>query len=204
MSKSVLPKQLTFTEVGEQGIFNSYDYEKEKTNNFDLQNKERNKTDKDQINCTHTVRNIKIRTEVISCINPGIISLSVSAINEKEAWCGDGRNVALIHVDGKVRRSVKLDTRLYDITVTSSGDLLMTEFESHYVKKFSTDGSFITVFNAKPYKTRGLCTTKEQDLLICLYLNKNNNKVLRLSENGRLFKPFSTTDKTGYCFVIQL
>ncbi|KAJ8298043.1 hypothetical protein KUTeg_024574 [Tegillarca granosa] len=65
---------------------------------------------------------VNIGTDVISNINPGTGSKVVCAVSDKEAWCGSGfgfgKDLVLIQTNGKIKKKVKLDHPLHDITVT--------------------------------------------------------------------------------------
>ncbi|KAJ8297520.1 hypothetical protein KUTeg_024051 [Tegillarca granosa] len=137
---------------------------------------------------------VNINTGIVSYINPGIGSFSISAVNDKEAWCGGkygfGRDLILLQTTGKVKKKVKLDTPLYDITVTPSGDVFFSEDEGHTIKMYSSE-KFTVIANTTPYKTQGLFITIDQDLLVCLYFDgrkNDNSKVVRMSLNGQIIQ----------------
>ncbi|KAJ8298291.1 hypothetical protein KUTeg_024822 [Tegillarca granosa] len=70
--------------------------------------------------------------------------------------------------------------------VTLSGDVIFKEYRGRTIKMYSSDKFTIVADNLSPYQTRGLCVTSEQDILVCLYNNKNDNKVVRMSFNGQI------------------
>ncbi|KAJ8297695.1 hypothetical protein KUTeg_024226 [Tegillarca granosa] len=116
---------------------------------------------------------LNIGTDVISNIRPDILSRSVCAVSDKEAWCGSGigsgKDLVLIQTNGTIKKKFKLDHSLYDITVTSSGDVIFTEYKGRTIKMYSSDKVTIVANIRSPYVTRGLCVTSEQNILVCLY-----------------------------------
>ncbi|KAJ8298524.1 hypothetical protein KUTeg_025055 [Tegillarca granosa] len=132
---------------------------------------------------------VDISTDVISNIKLGINGTSVCAVSDKESWCGSGfgvgKDLVLIQTNGTIKKKVNLDNSLYDITVTSSGDVIFTEWKGHTIRKYSSDKVTIVANNLSPYQTQGLCVTSEQDILVCLY-NEKNDKVVRMSLNGQI------------------
>lgn len=150
-----------------------------------------NEVGKPPVQCEQTIlgTNENVSTRVISSISPGIDCYCVSAINEKEAWCGHGfgcsKNLVLIQTDGKVKKRVKLDNRFYDLTTSVEGDVFITEDQGHMILKYSSEGKISTFSDMKPYKTQGLCMTAAEDLLVCL-CKENDNKVTRVSMDGEI------------------
>ncbi|KAJ8297874.1 hypothetical protein KUTeg_024405 [Tegillarca granosa] len=111
---------------------------------------------------------------------------AVCTVSDKEAWCGSRDNLVLIQINGTIKKKVNLDHLINDITVTLSGDVIFTETVSHTIKMYSSDKVTIVANNLSPYTTEGLCGTSEQDILVCLYNRRNDNKVVRMSLNGQI------------------
>ncbi|KAJ8322365.1 hypothetical protein KUTeg_000836 [Tegillarca granosa] len=116
----------------------------------------------------------------------GVYSDFVSAFNDKEAWCGGDRNLALIDKHGNVKRKIQLNKGVYDIAVTTENEIFVTG--STIIKKYLQDDGFINIADTQPYETRGLCPTSVQDeILVCLYDVINiNGKVVRMTTAGQI------------------
>ncbi|KAJ8298164.1 LOW QUALITY PROTEIN: hypothetical protein KUTeg_024695 [Tegillarca granosa] len=95
---------------------------------------------------------------------------SICALSDKEAWCGSGigsgKDLVLIQTNGTIKKKVNLDHTLYDITVTSSDDVIFTEWEGHTIKMYSSDEVTTVANNTIPNETWGLCVTSEQEILV--------------------------------------
>lgn len=130
---------------------------------------------------------VNISTEVVSHINTGIRSYVVCAVSDKEAWCtgglGNGKDVVLVQSDGTVKKRVKLDHNVYDITVTMSGAVLYTQYNGSTIRQYSPSK---VISNTGSYNTRGIYATSSQQLLVCLCKSVNDNKVVRMSLNGQI------------------
>ncbi|KAJ8321869.1 hypothetical protein KUTeg_000340 [Tegillarca granosa] len=112
--------------------------------------KKQTKSD-DSVSCTSGTT---ISTDIVSRINPG---WCVSAVNDNEAWCDGDRNLVLIDIHGNVKRKIQLNNNVYDIAVTTKGEIFVTG--STNIKKYLQDDSCINIADTEPYETRGLCLT---------------------------------------------
>ncbi|KAJ8321868.1 hypothetical protein KUTeg_000339 [Tegillarca granosa] len=143
--------------------------------------KKQTKSD-DSVSCTSGTT---ISTDKVSRINPGIGGLCVSAVNDIEAWCGGGRDLVLIDIHGNVKRKIQLNDYVYDIAVTTKGEIFVTG--STNINKYLQDDSCINIADKQPYWTRGLCLTSvENEVLVCLYKAYNNNKIVRMTTTGQI------------------
>ncbi|KAJ8297620.1 hypothetical protein KUTeg_024151 [Tegillarca granosa] len=119
---------------------------------------------------------------------------TVFSLNGREAWCGQDKDLSLIQIDGSVKKNVKFDKNMYDITTRSTGDLLVTERWGHSIKQYSLDGTITTIDVPTLFEVRGLCTTADDHILICLYNDKDVSKVAKMSFEGQIKKFLSLTN----------
>ncbi|KAJ8297611.1 hypothetical protein KUTeg_024142 [Tegillarca granosa] len=142
-----------------------------------------------------------ISTEVIAKIKPGGESIAISSLNNNESWCGNGCDLFLINTDGKVEITLKFANYIDGIAVSNTGEILFTESQGHHIKKYSSNGKVAIIANTLPYKTKGLCLTTEQDVLVCLYKGENDNKVVRMSLNGQIKQTIKYNKQNQSLFI---
>ncbi|KAJ8322366.1 hypothetical protein KUTeg_000837 [Tegillarca granosa] len=155
------------------------------------------KHEKDQKKQTKSDDNVSytsgttISTDIISRINPGIVSKCVAAVNDNEAWCGGYKDMVLTDIHGNVQRKIQLNKDVHDIAVTRKGELFVTGWDDTNIKKYLQDDSCINIVDTEPYETRGLCLTSVQDvILVCLcqpiLYKPNVGKVVRMTTVGQI------------------
>ncbi|KAJ8321866.1 hypothetical protein KUTeg_000337 [Tegillarca granosa] len=109
-----------------------------------------------------------------------------SDANDNEAWFDGHRNLVLIDIYGNVKRKIQLNKNVYDIAVTTKGEIFVTEFSGTNIKKYLQDDSCINIVETQPYRTHGICLTSVQDeILVCLY-KLNDSKVVRMTTAGQI------------------
>ncbi|KAJ8321402.1 hypothetical protein KUTeg_001050 [Tegillarca granosa] len=144
--------------------------------------KKQTKSD-DSVSCTSGTT---ISTDIVSRINTGIGSKCVSAVNENEAWCDDYGDLVLIDIHGNVKRKIQLNKNVFDIAVTTKGEIFVTELEGTNIKKYLEDDSCINIVDTQPYITHGICLTSVQDeILVCL-CEHIDSKVVRMTTAGQI------------------
>ncbi|KAJ8321399.1 hypothetical protein KUTeg_001047 [Tegillarca granosa] len=139
----------------------------------------------DSVSCTSGTT---ISTDIVSRINPDKGSKCVSAVNDNEAWCGCDGDLVLIDIHDNLKRKIQLNNIqiVFDIAVTTKGEIFVTELDGTNIKKYLQDDRCINIADTKAYETQGICLTSVQDdILVCLYIH-NNSKVVRMTTAGQM------------------
>ncbi|KAJ8321208.1 hypothetical protein KUTeg_001236 [Tegillarca granosa] len=128
-----------------------------------------------------------ICTHVISILKPDIDCQSVSAVNDKKAWCGGENDLILVNTHGHVKKEIELNKDLFDVVITSKEKLIVTEIDGSHIIKYSPDGNYRMIADTEPYITKGLCYTLVPDnILVCLYDDVDDCKVVRMTTEGHI------------------
>lgn len=130
--------------------------------------------------------------------------VDVIAAVKKEFWVGLrglSNNLSLITSNGHIRVQATLPSPVYGMAMNNIGELFVTENGGHYVKKMTQDGQFETIMDTMPFQTRGLCTTSENELLLCLFRETyQKGKIMRISEKGDIKQNIEFTEQKEKIF----
>ena len=107
----------------------------------------------------------------------------IACVERSLAWVQTGdKKLQLMDRDGSVRDNINTDFDFLDITITSAGDLLLTDCDNNCIKSVSRHKFVSTLFrtSGKPW---GLCCLHNGDIVVTL---RDNSKVLVYSSNGQI------------------
>ncbi|KAJ8321382.1 hypothetical protein KUTeg_001064 [Tegillarca granosa] len=148
-------------------------------------------------------RNIPLTSPVI---NAKIVSSFTSdkrrvvTAGNDQAWLwnfGD-QCLSLVTSDGKVIQDINTDFEVFDAAVTTSGDLLVTEWSGNKVKKLTSYKTFTDIYTAaEGYYTQGITVTDTGNVLVVLY-NYSDVKLVEITTSGQHIRTtqYDTVDNT--------
>jgi len=121
-------------------------------------------------------------------------------LKNKTAWVAAERDKHLSLIDSTGRiiaKSVKLAKSIYD--AKEYENTLIVTCHKCKVYQMSADGKSKSTFcKLSPYETRGLCVTKDMEVMVCLQASEDSedNKVVRLGRSGEIIQTIQN-DRTG-------
>ncbi|XP_061196806.1 uncharacterized protein LOC133205082 [Saccostrea echinata] len=124
---------------------------------------------------------------------------SVCPVGKGTAWIGAGHSdksvrngsLFLVDVDGNTTMTLKTGYNPLSLTVTKSGNLLFCSGFRCRLVDFNNSGK-ITIFNDKATYTKGVTTTKDDDVLVS-YVNEG--KIIRMTPNGKILETIENDNK---------
>ncbi|KAJ8313939.1 hypothetical protein KUTeg_008500, partial [Tegillarca granosa] len=105
--------------------------------------------------------------------------------NQAWLWCRGSRDLSLVTSNGKVKHNINTEFDLCDASVSSSGEILVTEWGGKKVKKLTTNNTFTDIYTASDfYQTRGITITDTDKVFVglCKY---NDSKIVEITTSGK-------------------
>ena len=138
---------------------------------------------------------------VIACVDQGL------------AWANTSKALQLVDRDGSVKDTIQLDFDIKDLTVTSDGDILMTDFSNKCIKSVSRQKEIgnlqvSTLFRTRQLTTSILFSTSGKPSGLCCLQNGNilvtfpeDRKVVVYSSTGQIKK---TLDHIKFSYPLKV
>ncbi|XP_062605498.1 uncharacterized protein LOC134267291 [Saccostrea cucullata] len=124
------------------------------------------------------------KPELITTIDTGYKYLnSVNCLSDEKIWTrGSDKIMKLYNIQGKLLKSIqtKSGNIPHDIAVTSSGDLVYTDENTRTVNIVKND-QIQEVIRLQGWKPYYVCSTSSGDLLVTMYSDYKQSKVVRYS-----------------------
>ena len=134
----------------------------------------------------------KLKTEDRSLIKKPTVKSQFNVANNKPhiacteqdwAWMSTNANtLQLVDRNGSVKDTLKTDFFIYDIALTSDGELLLADYNDNCVKLVSKHRKISILFNTN-WGPTGLCCLHNSDIVVSF---KSNNKVIVYSRSGHI------------------
>ena len=109
---------------------------------------------------------------------------SICVTDEGKAWIGGygSRELRLVDRNGKVVRTRQTKNRPYGLSITSSGDIILSPHggDSRTVMKLRADGTEHPLLDVSPSYSVGMSVTRDGDILVCT----TDGRVMRCNEEG--------------------
>lgn len=138
---------------------------------------------------SHNSKHYIIDTSSVKNVKPGKPCTAVAPTDEDNAWVGykyQDREIMCINRGGQVLKTVDLGYIPGDITMTSTGEIIITDMKGRKINKHNKDGTFAkTITETSPFTPQGISTTLTDEILVCLQMTGSDGKVLRLTETGK-------------------
>jgi len=116
----------------------------------------------------------------------------ICPVNHEQAWIiqNHEKTLTLQNKNGYISKTIPLEFYPDDMALADTGALLLTTFDGCVVHKVSQDGSVSKMADFSPDCTRGICMTKNQDVLVCIISQDadRNSQIVRLSSTGRILQ----------------
>ncbi|XP_052086406.1 uncharacterized protein LOC127723697 [Mytilus californianus] len=129
----------------------------------------------------------------------------IAVRSDSEAWvaCPYDQNVCLVRRNGSLTKEVPTDFNISDISITKSGDLLLSSAESRSLKLLCKDEigfrDFMDTFPSEPH---GVSVAGSGEILVCL-TDGDFGHVTRLSETGKIKKEYDTYVVKDQCYLLR-
>lgn len=135
--------------------------------------------------------NKSCKTEILSTF--ALCNTNVTAaVNENEAWFGwcGYRGVTLVTSNGNKIKTVDTGNDFVcDLATSQSGQLFVSSYRGHHVKKLNTDGkSFTDIYKSDARKeTHGITVNHEDKVFVCVYeLCSSCLSIIQLDMDGNV------------------
>ncbi|KAJ8310985.1 hypothetical protein KUTeg_011430 [Tegillarca granosa] len=103
-------------------------------------------------------------------------------------WSIFERGISLVTSDGKVMQNINTNLDVFDATVSTSGDLFVTENGGNTVKKITRDNRITHIYKTRDgYVTKGITVTDTGNVLVILFKNKGS-KIVEITTSGQHIK----------------
>ncbi|CAC5366810.1 unnamed protein product [Mytilus coruscus] len=129
----------------------------------------------------------------------------IAVRSDSEAWvaCPYDQNVCLVRRNGSLTKEVPTDFNISDISITKSGDLLLSSAESRSFKLLCKDEiGFRDLMDTFPSEPHGVSVAGSGEILVCL-TDGDFGHVTRLSETGKIKKEYDTYVVKDQCYLLR-
>ena len=104
------------------------------------------------------------------------------------AWVKTGRNkLQLVDREGSVKDTINTDFGFNDMTVTSDGDILLSDYDNNCIKSLSVQKKITTLFSTR-WRPCGLCCLHNGDVVVTFH---DDSKVAVYSRDGQIRQTFN-------------
>ena len=118
-------------------------------------------------------------------------------ISDSEAWVSQsfGCDMYLYNDKGIPQTPIHLDNTkhsIYSFTVTRSGQIFITDYQNHVVLRQVSQNDFDVFFDDAKYNPAGICTTKNDNIVVVLQRIDGPSKLRVFSKDGKTKRKIGT------------